>query len=350
MAAPNLACAATSPPTTPTTASKPGASTRRRTPTSSPTAPPPTRCSPKRPTPPGATRASGPKPAAAARRGTPWPTIPTSTSSMSASATARPGTSACATRTRKDNLFLSSILALKPDTGEYVWHYQTTPGETWDYTATQHIILADLKIGDKVRKVLMQAPKNGFFYVLDRATGELISADKYQDNVNWATERRPDDRPSRRRPRRALSRQPLPGDPRSARQPQLAPDGVQPGHRPRLHPRPDTSRALCRPGRTSAIAPASGTPAPNSPALRARRPTLNERLAARAALKGQLVAWDPVAKKARWVDRLPNAVEWRRPRHRRRPRLPGRARRQVPRLSTPRRRRAAVGNRRRSIR
>lgn len=85
-----------------------------------------------------------------------------------------------------DNLFLASILALDPDTGEYVWHYQTTPGETWDYTATQHMILADIEIAGENRKVLMQAPKNGFFYVIDRATGELISADPYVD-VNWAT-------------------------------------------------------------------------------------------------------------------------------------------------------------------
>ena len=85
-----------------------------------------------------------------------------------------------------DNLFLSSIVALRPDTGEYVWHYQTTPGETWDYTATQHIILADMEIDGKTRKVLMQAPKNGFFYVVDRATGELISANNYI-NVTWAT-------------------------------------------------------------------------------------------------------------------------------------------------------------------
>jgi len=85
-----------------------------------------------------------------------------------------------------DNLYLSSIVALRPDTGEYVWHYQTTPGETWDYTATQHIMLADLDIDGKTRKVLMQAPKNGFFYVLDRVTGELISAEKY-GVVNWAT-------------------------------------------------------------------------------------------------------------------------------------------------------------------
>lgn len=85
-----------------------------------------------------------------------------------------------------DNLFLSSIVAVKPDTGEYVWHYQTTPGETWDYTSTQHIMLADLEIDGQERKVVMQAPKNGFFYVIDRVTGELISAENYT-HVTWAT-------------------------------------------------------------------------------------------------------------------------------------------------------------------
>ncbi len=85
-----------------------------------------------------------------------------------------------------DNLFLSSIVALRAETGEYVWHYQTTPGEQWDYTATQSMILADLEIDGEPRRVLMQAPKNGFFYVLDRATGELISAEPYVA-MNWAT-------------------------------------------------------------------------------------------------------------------------------------------------------------------
>ena len=84
-----------------------------------------------------------------------------------------------------DNLYLSSILALRPDTGELVWHFQTTPGDTWDFTSTQHILLADLEIGGKTRQVLMQAPKNGFFYVLDRATGELLSADPFVE-VTWA--------------------------------------------------------------------------------------------------------------------------------------------------------------------
>ncbi len=85
-----------------------------------------------------------------------------------------------------DNLFLSSIIAINPDNGEYVWHYQTTPGDSWDYTATQQLILTDLEIGGKNRKVIMQAPKNGFFYILDRATGELLSAKPYT-YMNWAT-------------------------------------------------------------------------------------------------------------------------------------------------------------------
>ena len=85
-----------------------------------------------------------------------------------------------------DNLFLCSILAIDPDTGRLVWHYQQVPRESWDFTATQPMILADFEHQGEVRKVLMQAPKAGFFYVLDRATGELLSADKYVP-VNWAT-------------------------------------------------------------------------------------------------------------------------------------------------------------------
>jgi quinohemoprotein ethanol dehydrogenase len=85
-----------------------------------------------------------------------------------------------------DNLYLSSVVALRPDTGQYVWHFQSTPAESWDFTATQHIILADLTLNGRQRKVLMQAPKNGFFYVLDRTNGEFISARNYV-NVTWTT-------------------------------------------------------------------------------------------------------------------------------------------------------------------
>src|SRR5205085_1387221 len=85
-----------------------------------------------------------------------------------------------------DNLYLSSIVALRPETGELIWHYQTTPGDTWDFDSTSHMVLADLAIGGSLHKVIIQAPKNGFFYVLDRATGKLISAKPYAV-VTWAS-------------------------------------------------------------------------------------------------------------------------------------------------------------------
>ena len=117
-----------------------------------------------------------------------------------------------------DNLFLSSIVAVNPDTGKYLWHYQETPGETWDYTGTQHIIQAEIDwpadapadtaatagsdvadantetetavttgAANSKRKVLFHAPKNGFFFVIDRTNGKLLSAEPFVDNINWAT-------------------------------------------------------------------------------------------------------------------------------------------------------------------
>ena len=85
-----------------------------------------------------------------------------------------------------DNLYLSSIVALNPDSGSMVWYYQTTPGDNWDYTATQHILLADIEIDGVLRKTAIQAPKNGFFYVIDRTDGSFISAEAYVP-INWAT-------------------------------------------------------------------------------------------------------------------------------------------------------------------
>jgi quinohemoprotein ethanol dehydrogenase len=87
-----------------------------------------------------------------------------------------------------DNLFLSSVLALDADTGAYRWHYQTTPRDQWDFTATQQMILADLPLGENgaSRRVVMQAPKNGFFYVLDAQDGELLSATPFSEQ-NWTT-------------------------------------------------------------------------------------------------------------------------------------------------------------------
>jgi len=85
-----------------------------------------------------------------------------------------------------DNLFLSSIVAVNADTGAYVWHYQATPGEEWDYDADQQLVLADLSIAGQARQVLIQANKNGFLYVLDRKTGQLISANAFTP-VTWAS-------------------------------------------------------------------------------------------------------------------------------------------------------------------
>jgi len=114
-----------------------------------------------------------------------------------------------------DNLFLSSIVALDPDDGSYVWHYQTTPGETWDYTATQPIMVATIPVDGAPRKVVMQAPKNGFFYVLDAATGQFISAKPFA-SINWATgidaNGRPIENPEARfdRTGKAFAQQPAP--------------------------------------------------------------------------------------------------------------------------------------------
>jgi len=86
-----------------------------------------------------------------------------------------------------DNLFLCSMVAVDATTGEYKWHYQMVPEEDWDYTCTQPIVLADMTIGGKPRKVAMQAPKNAFFYVIDRTNGQVISGKSYTSVNTWAS-------------------------------------------------------------------------------------------------------------------------------------------------------------------
>ncbi|MFN3520834.1 MAG: PQQ-dependent dehydrogenase, methanol/ethanol family [Phenylobacterium sp.] len=196
-----------------------------------------------------------------------------------------------------DNLFVSSILALKPDTGEYVWHYQTTPGESWDYTATQQITLADLTIEGKPRKVLMQAPKNGFFYVLDRATGELLSATPYSQ-VTWATgvdmkTGRPIEAPGVRYESKPSLQFP-------------APFGAHNWHPMAFNPQTglvyiptqQVPFAYVNDGKYSYRHGSWNT---GVDFLANALPDDKAQLAAvKAMMKGELVAWDPVAKKARW--------------------------------------------------
>lgn len=199
-----------------------------------------------------------------------------------------------------DNLYLSSIVAIRPGTGEYVWHYQTTPGETWDYTATQHIMLADLEIDGKPRKVLMQAPKNGFFYVIDRATGEFISGDPYV-TLNWATgidaKGRPIENPETRIDKTG--------------KPALVMPGALGGHN--WHPMAysPTEKLVYIPAFEAGMLYA---PEANWKPDRNRGFNVGFDLAAgdlppdegfrkqiAGTLRGMLIAWDPVAKKPRWT-------------------------------------------------
>jgi alcohol dehydrogenase (cytochrome c) len=86
-----------------------------------------------------------------------------------------------------DSLYICSVLAIRPSTGELVWHYQFSPGDPYDYDGTNELVLADLPIGGKPSKVLMQANRNGFFYVIDRTNGKLLKADPFAKKINWAS-------------------------------------------------------------------------------------------------------------------------------------------------------------------
>ncbi|MGI9288362.1 MAG: PQQ-dependent dehydrogenase, methanol/ethanol family [Pseudomonadales bacterium] len=202
-----------------------------------------------------------------------------------------------------DNLFLASIVALRPDTGEYVWHYQTTPGETWDYTATQHIMLADLEIDGVKRKVLMQAPKNGFFYILDRATGELISAEKYTV-VNWASHvDKSTGRPVETKDARVF-------DGKNISLPSNAG-----GHNwPPMSYNPETGLiyvptmvfpvAFLAPTQDQDRLPGQGKWNVGFDRIANAPPPIPEKELAAALdrdFSGQLIAWDPIQKKARWT-------------------------------------------------
>jgi len=85
------------------------------------------------------------------------------------------------------NLYTASVIAMNPDTGNIQWHYQFTPHDAWDYDGVNELVFADLPIEGKTTPVIMQANRNGFFYVIDRANGKLLSAKPFVDGVNWAT-------------------------------------------------------------------------------------------------------------------------------------------------------------------
>ncbi|WP_407672598.1 PQQ-dependent dehydrogenase, methanol/ethanol family [Novosphingobium organovorum] len=204
-----------------------------------------------------------------------------------------------------DNLYLSSIVAVRPETGEYVWHFQTTPGETWDFTATQSIILADLTIGGKTRKVLMQAPKNGFFYVIDRETGKFISGKNFVP-VNWATgldpvTGRPIENPEARyyKTGKMWVGSPGAGGAHSWHPMAYSPKDKLvfiPAQHAALPYFPDKDWKPAKKGFNTGVDMSAGA-MPADPAVRK---------AAAEATWGELIAWDPVAQKARWSVKFPS--------------------------------------------
>jgi PQQ-dependent dehydrogenase (methanol/ethanol family) len=206
---------------------------------------------------------------------------------------------------KSDNLFLASIVAVNADTGQYVWHYQNTPDDAWDYDSDQPMILADLTIGGAPRKVLMQANKNGFFYVLDRTDGKLISAQSFvpPGAVTWAksvdlASGRPVENPGARyganltivspAPYGAHNWQPIAYDPNEGLVyiPAMVSAqgfGVDPNYK-------------FKDGAWNVGLNFDFNSLPDDKAQRA---------AIKASLKGLLVAWDPVAGRARWTVNLP---------------------------------------------
>lgn len=207
-----------------------------------------------------------------------------------------------------DNLYLCSILALRPDTGEYVWHFQTTPADNWDYASTQPLILTDLTIAGRKRKVIMQAPKNGFFYVIDRVTGQFISAEAFT-RVNWAKGIDPKSGRPIETPEADYDTEGSMLSPGS--------DGAHNWHSMSWNPTtglvyipgqetsslyardPDFQHQVGRMnlGRRRAVRPATTNPAPVVP----NRPRAPQVVGTGAQQQGgYLVAWDPITQKERW--------------------------------------------------
>jgi PQQ-dependent dehydrogenase (methanol/ethanol family) len=194
-----------------------------------------------------------------------------------------------------DNLYLSSIVALRADTGAYVWHYQTTPGDDWDYNAAQPMILTNLTINGRERKVLMQAPKNGFFYVIDRTNGEFISAAPFTA-VTWATgidpkTGRPIETPEARYAKKAA---------------RLSPSPIGAHHWPPMALNPSTGLVYFPGQETSSVFQNVDTfefkPGQWNTGTRmgAGATSVASAPAPLPGIRAFLVAWDPVAQKERW--------------------------------------------------
>ncbi|WP_238147071.1 PQQ-dependent dehydrogenase, methanol/ethanol family [Rhizorhabdus dicambivorans] len=204
-----------------------------------------------------------------------------------------------------DNLFLSSIVAVKAATGEYLWHYQTTPEDSWDFTATQQITLLDADFKGRPRKLLLQAPKNGFFYILDRITGELLSAEPYA-KVNWANgvdmkTGRPNIVPGAH-----YQEKPFLQSPSGLGAHSWHPMAYSPQTRLMYIPTQVMSQLYARstdftyrPGHMNVAIDTRTLAVPDDPALLAQM---------KASIYGELIAWDPFEHKIRWRVKHPSML------------------------------------------
>jgi quinohemoprotein ethanol dehydrogenase len=217
----------------------------------------------------------------------------------------------------KDNLYACSVLAVRPDTGELKWYFQMVPGDSWDFDSVQQLLLADITVKGKPRKVLMQANKDGFYYVLDRVTGQFISGQPFAQ-VTWARglneeTGRPIVNEAAHYGAEAITISPGPGgahnwSPMSFNPaiglvyiPTSAASSYdfkmdrnfvyKPGEKNLGVIRPGTQAATADTAGT-ALASGSGTKRPSPPAIGPEPPPPGQR--------GLLVAWDPAAQKERW--------------------------------------------------
>jgi len=194
-----------------------------------------------------------------------------------------------------DNLYLSSIIALKIETGELLWYFQTTPGDNWDFTATQPLMLAELEIEGRERKVIMQAPKNGFFYVLDRETGEFISAEAFS-SITWATGVNPNTGRPIESPTAYAGMEPVLVSP--------GPSGAHSWHPMAYNPMTGLVYIPVRDGTTFLHRPDSLWKPDDSRRNDGNNPRYDGELLEAwldaPAATGRLVAWDPVLQQAKW--------------------------------------------------
>ncbi len=202
-----------------------------------------------------------------------------------------------------DSLYTASILAVHAGNGELAWYFQTTPGDNWDYDATQPLIQADLPIGGRTRNVIMQANKNGFFYVLDRETGEFLSGAPFVTGITWATGLDP------------KSGRPIEAPGFAEMKPVIAspsPDGAHNWNPIAFSPATGFVYLAAKSGTQFVHAPNAkwkyNPVALNLGLDPAYDGPLNARLASMPPAKGELVAWDPVKQQAAWRVAEPTIV------------------------------------------